>query len=559
MLRDGGAIPEGEDTGETYDLVVVGGGISGLSAAYFYRQAAGRDARILVLDNHDDFGGHAKRNEFTVGDKQLIGYGGTMLIEAPGGYPAVAARLLRELGIDTDRFREAYHHDLFDDLGLSSAIFLNRETFGRDHLVVGSAGDAKVLEQAPLTGPTKAELVRLFADERHYLHDMDSRAQLAYLTDVSYEQYLRDRAGIGDQALAVIKDISRGVWAIGIDAFPAREALVSGYPGFGDLGESLFPAEEGGAEDPHPYIYHFPDGNATIARMLVRDMIPAAAPGSTMDDIVLARFDYGALDRPANQVRVRLNSTVVRTRHLDDELSNPVRVTYVEGGKARSVTAGKVVLACYHGIIPHLCPEMPDPQRSELGQAVRAPLVYTNVVLRNWQSFANLGFHRALCSGSFFHNVMLDWPVSIGGYDYPVNPQDPMVLHLNHVPGQPGPSAREQFRAGQRSLLTTSFDTFEGHVRDQLTRMLGPGGFEADRDIAGITVNRWPHGYAYAHDPKTDRIAFEPDLWPPEERYWERNRKAFGNIAIAASDAASNAMSEAAIEQAHRAVSELGS
>ncbi|MEM9386537.1 MAG: NAD(P)-binding protein [Pseudomonadota bacterium] len=559
-LRDGGALPPAEDTGELYDLAVVGGGISGLSAAYFYRQAAGSGSKILVLDNHDDFGGHAKRNEFTVGDKQLIGYGGTMLIEAPGGYPAVAKRLLRELGIDTDRFKQAYHHDLFDDLGLASATFFNRERFGRDHLAVGSLADAKVVAGAPLSDGAKAQLVRLFANERHYLDEELGRdAQLAYLTEVSYETYLRERAQIGAEALAAIKDISRGVWAIGIDAFPARAAMVSGYPGFGELDLGLYSDSAEAEEDPHPYIYHFPDGNATIARMLVREMIPKVAPGRTMDDIVLAKFNYGALDRAANKVRIRLNSTVVRVRHIDDDLDNAVRVTYVVGGKARTVTARQVVLACYHGIVPRLCPQMPNPQRELLGQAVRAPLVYTNVVVRNWQSIANLGFHRALCSGSFFHNVMLDWPVSIGGYDYPVSPEEPMVLHLNHVPGEAGLSAREQFRAGQRSLLSTPFGTFEDHVRDQLTRMLAPGGFQADRDIAAITVNRWPHGYAYAHDPKTDRIAFEPDLWSPEERYWERNRDAFGNIAIAASDAASNAMSEAAIEQAYRAVSDLTS
>ena len=152
---------------------------------------------------------------------------------------------------------------------------------------------------------------------------------------------------------------------------------------------------------------------------------------------------------------------------------------------------------------------------------------------------------------------MLDFPVSLGDYHCPKSPDEPMILHLTRVPGQPGLSAREQFTAGKRDLLATSFETFERNIRDQLGRMLGDGGFDPARDIAGITVNRWPHGYAYGYDPDTDRVAFEPRQWPAEKRHWIEGRQRFGNISIAATDAASNAMTESAIEEAHRAVREL--
>jgi spermidine dehydrogenase len=257
-------------------------------------------------------------------------------------------------------------------------------------------------------------------------------------------------------------------------------------------------------------------------------------------------------------VRVRLSSTVVRAQHLDNDLSNPVEVTYVRDGKARRVEAGKVVMACYNAIIPRLCPEMPQSQRAALSNCVRAPLVYTNVLIRNWSSFAKLGVDRINCPGSYHHRVMLDFPVSIGGYQCAKTPDEPIVLHLTRVPGEPGNrSAIEQFVAGKRDLLATSFETFERNVREQLTRILGPGGFDAARDIAAITVNRWPHGYAYGHDPESDRIAFQPDMWPEERRNWVAGSRPFGNIAIASTDAASNAMTESAIEEAHRAVREL--
>ena len=110
-LRDGESFDDAVDTGERYDLVVVGGGISGLAAAYFYREAAGMDARILVLDNHDDFGGHAKRNEFTHEGRTFIGYGGTQSIDTPSAYSAEAIGLLRKLDIDTQKFYQAFDRE----------------------------------------------------------------------------------------------------------------------------------------------------------------------------------------------------------------------------------------------------------------------------------------------------------------------------------------------------------------------------------------------------------------------------------------------------------------
>ncbi len=545
---------DGEDIGEEYDLVVVGGGISGLSAAYFYRQAMGNAARILILDNHDDFGGHAKRNEFEIDGRLMIGYGGTMLLEAPGGYPAVAKRLIRELGIDTQRFYTAFDRDLYDSLGLSRGIFFDKETFGSDHLAVGDVTNPEVLKHVPLSAEAKGDLSRLLADERHYLDDVPPAKRVDYLVRTSYQAYLKERAGIGDEALKVLESRPRSVWAVGIDALPARTAWSSGYPGFADLDLGI-PSYD--REETEPNIFHFPDGNASVARLLVRNMIPSVAPGNNMEDIVTARFDYQKLDDPKSSVRIRLNSTVVRVQHIDDKPDNPLQVTYVREGEARGVTAGQVVMACYHAIIPQLCPEMPQAQRAVLSNALRAPLVYTNVLIRNWTSFAKLGLYRASCPGSYHHGVALDYPVSLGDYRCPKSPDEPMVLHLTRVPGQPGLSAREQFTAGKRNLLTTSFETFERNIRDQLGRMLGAGGFDPAQDIAGITVNRWPHGYAYGYDPATDRVAFEPGQWPEEKRHWVTGSQRFGNISIAATDAASNAMTESAIEEAHRAVNDL--
>jgi spermidine dehydrogenase len=401
-----------------------------------------------------------------------------------------------------------------------------------------------------------ADLVRLYKDERHYLTDVPADQRGAVLENMDYQTYLKDCAGMDDEVLKIMLSAARDVWAVNTDAYPALAAWRRRYPGFGDLdlGSGYFDRE---AEEKEPFIFHFPDGNASVARLLVRKLIPAAALGENMEDVVTARFNYGRLDNPNSPVRIRLNSTVVRAQHAGDNLSNPVRITYVRDGKAHSVESSKVIMACYNSIIPRLCPEMSKSQKSALSNCVRAPLVYSNVLIRNWKSFTKLGIHRVNCPGSYHHGVTLDYPVSMGAYKCAQSPEEPIVLHLTRVPGEPGLGAREQFAAGQWDLLSTSFETFERNIRDQLSRILSDGGFDAARDIAAITVNRWPHGYAYGYDPESDRIAFEPESWPEEKRYWKTGSQRFGNISIASIDSASDAMTEAAMTEAYRAVNEL--
>jgi spermidine dehydrogenase len=145
--------------------------------------------------------------------------------------------------------------------------------------------------------------------------------------------------------------------------------------------------------------------------------------------------------------------------------------------------------------------------------------------------------------------VRLDFPVSLPGYRCAHSPHEPILVHAVHVPVHPELAGAEQWRAGRRDLLAMPFSSFEGKLREQLSRMLGP---EVLGEIRAITVNRWPHGYAYA--PNT---LWDPAWGPGEERPWEVGRRRFGRIAIANSDAAAAAWTDAAIDQAERAVSEL--
>ncbi len=290
---------------------------------------------------------------------------------------------------------------------------------------------------------------------------------------------------------------------------------------------------------------------------MVRAMIPGVAPGSTMEDVVTARFDYDRLDRDELSVRLRLNSTVTHVEHDGDPASaTQVAVSYVKGGRAYRVRARSCVLACDNAMIPALCPELPEAQREALKVQVRAPILYTSVALRNWQAWKNLGIGAVVSTGGYHVNAMLDFPVTMGGYEFASGPDDPIVVHMERFPHRPneGLGEREQRRFGRHELLATSFETIERNVRSQLAATLAGGGFDPARDIEAITVNRWAHGYSYSYN---DLEGPYYEDWDDERYPHVRARKPFGRITIANSDAGANAMMEVAVEQAHRAVSEL--
>ncbi|HVR26977.1 MAG TPA: NAD(P)-binding protein [Candidatus Polarisedimenticolia bacterium] len=563
-------------TGETYDLIVVGSGISGLSAAHFYRKSAGAGVRILILDNHDDFGGHAKRNEFRVGSAFRLGYGGTYSIESPAPYSKEARGLIEELGIDVASYPKYHDANLYHSLGLHAKIFFDKETFGVDRLALGppslKGGERdyvagadretwkRFLAEAPLDPSAKSDLDRLHHDAADYLPGLTSTEKKAKLARMSYASFLRDAVKVHEDVVKLYQPVLHPTFGLGIDAISAQDAWGEDLPGFD--GMKLDPTPGRGMnrdaipnEEAEKYFLHFPDGNATIARLLVRKLIPDVIAGNSATDVILAKAKYSKLDSAASPVKIRLNSTAVRVKHVGDAATaKEVEVAYARGGKLYTAKAKNCILACWHVVIPYICEELPQKQRDALASAQKVPLLYTNVALHNWTSFQRLNTNAIYAPGSYHTRVALDLAVSLGGYECARKPEEPIVVHMVKTPCKPGKPSRDQHTAGRIELFNTAFETMERKIRDQLARTLGAGGFDPARDIAAITVNRWPHGYAYEYNSLWDSFWLEGGEIPCEVA-----RKTYGRIAIANADAGAYAYTDEAINQAWRAVGELKS
>jgi len=551
---------------EDYDLVVVGGGLSGLSAAYFYQQEHGRDKKVLILDNHDDFGGHAKRNEHKIDGDTRLGEGGSESFEYPHEFSETVLNLLKDLGVDLDRFKTAYDADFFTRHNLGAVTYFNKRIFGENKVVKHPFCDypgfvegllrptlsyEKAAKQSPLSEKGKQQLLRVLKSDPKTLKAPKEEWQ-QYMRTHSYFDYLKNTLGVNDPGVLRMARHSVVDYGGAPDVMTMEEALESGALGL-DYFSWRDALNEVGSDGGYikntntysvkePFIHHFPDGNATIARMLVKKMIPDVGSGENVEEIVLSKFNYAELDKPSNSVRVRLNSTVVNVHHGGDPYSSSdVFVNYIYDNKSYQVKAKGVVMACYNMMIPHIVSDLPTKQDAALRRLSKIPLQFTTVGLKNWRALKEMGIGMAMSPGNMHQAVGMDFPISIGGYEYTKTPDDPCILHmrcclLGETVGAP---RIEQLREARYRMLGLQFRDYEVEIREHLGGMLPKDVFNFDRDVESISVNRWAHGYSYGNPGAI-------------------GRQPFGRITIANSDSVNSSLLNRAIEQAWRAIKELG-
>ena len=555
-----------EALGEHYDLVVVGAGVSGLAAAWYYQKQQGADVKILLLDNHDDFGGHAKRNEFHHQGKMVLSTGGAVQVDTLSGYSEMATQLMADLGIDEDMIEAMQRQTPTDYLlggQMQADVGLSIKGEGEhEHVTIGGhwlkffhgRGDyVSAVEALPIPEDQQAKLIAFFGGDEDYLDDLSLLDKWEYINDTRYNHFLIDRVGLTRETLPILGAHLSVLNGPSGWQHTVYEAILAGAPGLRALGwvTNFIDSAAAAVLDDVSEIRMFPDGNASVARLLVQALIPEVAPAMDgISDVAIAQFDYDALDEAKQNIRVRLSSTVVGVKEMTDE---KVQVDYVKNGEPLRVTANHCVLACYNAMIPHLCPEMSDAQKQGLSYGEKVPFVFANVLLADGVAFSQLGLTITQCPFDAFQWVVAGPTMTTGGYAPPRTAADPMVVFMM---GSPTPAddetsaARDLFRRGRHKIYATTFAEYEQNIRDQLQSLLGGYGFDHETDIQAITVNRIPHGYAYWY------WGLDDPEWSPGQAPHEIGRKQFGRISIANSDSQARPYMDGAFDAAFLAVDE---
>jgi spermidine dehydrogenase len=549
-LRDGAfeqRLAEAVDTGEMYDLVAVGGGISGLAAAIFFQKYKG--GRALVIDNHPIFGGEAKRNEFLVDGQRLTAHQGSAIFLVPGkgGY---TDRFYELIGMDRSSFTYQtwrgpspelpLGHSPYDTPGNYGFYFAPQ--FGQRPGVWVMDPWGRRLEGAPLSERVKAELLRWGTNRVDVPGPRTEGDAISRQLDaITLEDHLMARYDISRETVRTfLCPVEGGGYGLGPDVLSAycNYAIENQFPEDGDaaLGDQMFP-----------------DGNAGFARLMVKTLIPDAVAGPrTVDAVWQNRVNFGALDRAGQATRLRLNATVVRVAHAGDPAGAPhVVITYGKGRRLYSIRARAVIMAGGSWTTKHIVHDLPASQRDAYAQFYRSPCLMANIAVRNWRWLYKMGLSGCRWFGGLGDYLSVRKMALIGDEPPTIGPDSPTVLTIKVLFAQPGLPIAEQGARGRTKLLGTSFAQYERAFREQLGDMFAPGGFDPRRDIAGIILNRWGHAYV---NPQPG-FFFGVD-GQPAPRDVLRGRP-HGRIAFANTDLAGASDHRNSIREADRAVKQL--
>ena len=531
------------DTGETFDCVVVGGGISGLAAALFFRRQAGPRRTCLVLENHRIFGGEARRNEFQVEGRRLIAHQGSAMF-----FPPLSGTFLADfydsIGIDSRLFEYQtwtgrdpeipLGRTSYTDGGVNSGFFFGAK-FGQPKGLWLIDPWGKKLAGAPIADAARRELLAV-SGAKPVLPQSHGDALSRHLDGITLEQHLMETHHISRETVRTfLSPVSGGGSGLGADALSAYAEYAA---------DVLLPWKYGAGAQ------MFPGGNAGVARHIVKALVADAFPGAaTLTDVCRSPVNFDALDRSGQASRIRLHATAIAVQHEGEAQGpRPLRIVYAQNGKLYGIKARSAIMAGGSWTTKHIVKNLPETQRQAYAQFYRAPCLMANVAVRNWRFLYKLGISECQWFEGIGNYFALRKMATFGPVAASVSPDSPVVLTLKILFSSPGLAIGEQVSRGRAQLLSTSFREYERRIREQFSAMFSDTGFDADRDLAGIILNRWGHAYL---SPQPGFFFGKEGSPAPGEVL--RNTP-FGRVAFANSDLAGIMDHRASILEARRAV-----
>jgi spermidine dehydrogenase len=545
------------ETGETYDCIVIGGGISGLAAALFFQRDAGPGMKSLILENHPIFGGEAKQNEFLVDGKRMIAHQGSAIYQLQ--YPhSFLARFYDSIGLKTPQLIYQRWARTAPEFPLSKTPY---EAVGMQHGQYGFWFGAKFdkqpgmwlidpvgknLQGAPIADATRMEWLRWLKGEpaektKFERPSFEGDPISRYLDSITLEQHFMERFGLSRETIRTfLSPVEGGGSGLGPDA-------LSAYSDYAFEMLRPLPEEAGGSDQ------MFPGGNATIARLMLKSLLPGAIAGDNSVEAVCRNpVKFEALDVPGSNSRLRLSSTAIHVAHDGDAAkAASVNVVYLKDGKLFRVKARSVVMAGGSWTTKHIVRDLPESHRNAYAQFHRSPCMMANVAVKNWRFLYKMGISGCRWFEGVGNYMEVRKLALTGVEDPTISPDSPIVLSLKVLYSNPGLSTEDQGNRGRMELISTSFRDYEQRIREQLTDMFGAAGFDAKRDIAGIILNRWGHAY----------LSPQPGFFfgrdgQPAPRETLRSQP-FGRIAFANTDLAGAMDHRYSILEAQRAVGQL--
>ena len=537
------------NTNEAYDLVIVGGGLSGLGAAYEFMKSSSKNAKCLILENHEIFGGAAKRNEFMVQGERLIGPQASNafgVIDRPGiaGYD-----IYSELGIPTVFEYAELPSGLkpmdFDTTNFGYRLWFDSKSIGHYYAGQGENTPGKWVSDfwenrlagSPYSEKARKDFLRWRTiSDRHYDGDDYGR----WLDSMTYKDYLEKILKLDPEITRYADPVLASVVGLGCDvisAFTARQVSMPGFPEFRGHGSLK-----------NSHWHSFPGGNDGFSRYFIKTLIPDAIDGNkSFADIHNNRVHFPALDREGNKVRLRLGSSVVRVGHEDNPAQEKnVTISYLHDGKLYSLKARSVVMACGSRLSRKVISGLPASHAEAYDQFYTSPILVANVALTNWRFLYKLGFTACKWSSGFGFACNIRKPMHVGNFRQPLHPDKPIVLTFYISFHQPGLHIKEQGEQGRKKLLDTSFAEFESQLIGQMKQLFADAGFEAKKDIAGIILNRWTYAYVNPQPGfyfgKDGKLAARDII-----------RKPFGRIAFAHAELNGHQHWVAAVDEGRRA------
>jgi spermidine dehydrogenase len=559
-MRDGAygsALANAVDTGEIYDCVVVGGGISGIAAALFFQRLAGTGKTCLILENHPIFGGEAKQNEFEVDGKRLIAHQGSAIYLVP--YPhSFIARFYDSIGLRTPKLsyqkwagtppEMTISRTPYEYAGLSHGqyAFWFGAKFGQKPgmWVVDPVG--KRLEGAPISESARKELLRWFSgtasEESKFVPPKYEGDEISRQLDlITLEQHIMQRSGLSQETIRTfLSPVEGGGSGLGPDA-------LSAYCDY--AADLLHPLDDGSGEA----VQMFPGGNTTIARLIVKTLIPSSIDGpATVEAVSRNAVRLAALDTPGAAARLRLSATVLSVQHDGDPVkAESLTTTYATDGKVFRVKARSAVVAGGSWTAKHILADLPSAQRQAYAQFYRSPCMMANVAVRNWRFLQKMGITGCRWFEGVGNYMDVRRLAMVGIDDATIGPDSPIVLTIKVLYSYPGLSTEEQGHRGRAEMLGISFRDYEQRIREQFDAMFAHAGFDAKRDIAAIILNRWGHAYL---NPQPGFFFGRNGRPAPREVL---RSTPFGRIAFANTDLAGAMDHRYSILEAHRAVSQI--